>query len=134
MKYNFNWAAVSGGAPYVTISTIAIAFNSVSIEKLGNPEKIMIGFDEENLTIGVKAFNNESDSELGIKPYAFAGRVKNGWVRVGCRDFVKYLKALSKLEFSPAKKFVATYDAKEKILVVKITDKFESEEDDKIET
>ena len=130
MKYNFNWSAVSGGAPYVTISTIAIAFNSVSIEKLGNPEKIVIGFDEENLAIGVKAFDNES----GAKPYAFAERVKYGWVRVGCRDFVKYLKTLSGIDFSPAKKFVATYDAKEKILVVKITDKFESAEYDETET
>ena len=126
MRYNFNWSAVSGGAPYVTISPIAIAFNSVSIEKLGNPEKVVIGFDEENLAIGVKAVEDNS----GIKSYTFAERVKNGWVRVGCRDFVKYLKALSGIDFSPAKKFVATYDAKDKILVVIISGSYEGEEGD----
>jgi hypothetical protein len=130
VKYNFNWSAVSGGAPYVTISTISINFNSVSIEKLGNPEKVVIGFDEENRVIGVKAYEENS----GVKPYAFADRVKNGWVRVGCRDFVKYLQALTGIGFSPAKKFVATYDNKERILIVEITGLSESEFDDAEET
>ena len=93
MNYSFNWSAVSGGAPYVTISPISIAFNSVSIEKLKNPEKVIIGFDEDNCVIGVKAYAGEP----AIKPYTFASRVKNGWVRIGCRDFVKYLQALKTL-------------------------------------
>lgn len=130
MKYNFNWSAVSGGAPYVTISPISIAFNSVSIEKLGNPEKVIIGFDEMNCAIGVKAYDGES----GIKPYTFAGRIKNGWVRVGCRDFIKYLQALSGTEFVPAKKYVATFDAKEEILIVAVGENFDNGDDDNMDT
>ena len=126
MRYNFNWSAVSGGAPYVSISLISINFNSVSIEKLGNPEKIVIGFDEENRVLGIKAY----DETLGVKPYMFAERVKNGWIRIGCRDFIKYLQALTGMGFSPSKKFLATYNAKEKILIVEISGKFESENDD----
>lgn len=125
MSFNFNWSAVSGGAPYVTLSSLGIAFNSVSIAKLGNPEKIIVGFDEEQCVIGVKAYDGES----GIKPYDFASRVKNGWIRIGCRDFIKYLQALSGIGFSPAKRYVATFDAKLSILVVSIRGEYSDGDD-----
>jgi len=114
MGYNFNWSAVSGGAPYVTLSSLGLAFNSVSIEKLGCPEKIIVGFDEEKCVIGIKAYNNET----GIKAYDFANRKKNGWIRIGCRDFMKYLESLVDMSFSPAKKYVAQYNDSEKTLIV----------------
>ena len=114
MSFNFNWSAVSGGAPYVTISSIALAFNSVSIEKLGSPERVVVGFDEAQCVIGVKAYLGEPN----LKPYDFARRVKNGWVRLGCKDFIKYLETLIGTSFSPSKKFLARYDDKENILLV----------------
>ena len=126
MGFNFNWSAVSGGAPYITLSSLGIAFNSVSIEKLGNPEKIMIGFDEGQRIIGVKAYKGEP----GIKPYEFADRVKNGWIRIGCRDFIKYLQALSGISFSSAKKYIAKFDAKESILLIDVMGGNESENSD----
>lgn len=116
VSFNFNWNAVSGGAPYVTVSNIAIAFNSVSIERLGSPEKIIIGFDEENCVIGIKAYCGE----VGAKPYDFSTRIKSGWVRIGCRDFVKYLSALTGQSFSPAKKYIAHFSTPEQILYVLI--------------
>ena len=123
MDYKFNWSAVSGGAPFVTFSSLGIAFNSVSIEKLGNPAQIMVGFDEEKCVIGVKAY----EGEPGIKPYDFSGRVKNGWIRIGCREFIKYLQILSGIEFSPAKRYVATFDANSRILTIAILGDSENE-------
>jgi hypothetical protein len=117
MTFHFDWNAVSGGAPYITVSTLSIAFNSVSIDKLGDPEKVIVGFDEEQCAIGVKAYSGEQN----VKPYDFAKRVKNGWVRIGCRDFIKYLSALTGISFSPAKKYVARFDAEGQILYVKIS-------------
>jgi len=127
MKYNFNWSAVSGGAPYVTISQTSIAFNSVSIEKLGNPEKVDVGFDEENCIIGIKPHDNSSTSS---KPFVFAEKIKNGWVRIGCRDFVKYLQVLTGVGFKPAKKYIATYDAINEILIINVKGHFENEKSD----
>ncbi|NLH45311.1 MAG: hypothetical protein GX451_04180 [Acholeplasmataceae bacterium] len=118
MEYNFNWSAVSGGAPYITFSSLGIAFNSVAIEKLGTPVQILIGFDEEHCAIGIKAFNNE----VGVKPYEFASRVKNGWIRIGCKDFIKYLQSISPLDFTVSKKYVAQFDSNSKILSVKLLD------------
>lgn len=125
MSFNFNWNAVSGGAPYVTVSTISIAFNSVSIDKLGNPDKVIVGFDEEQRAIGVKAYSGESN----LKPYEFANRAKNGWVRIGCRDFIKYLSALTEIEFSPAKKYIAQFDTSDRVLYVLINNISESEDE-----
>lgn len=116
MKYNFNWSAVSGGAPYITLSSLGIAFNSVSIDKLKTPEKILVGFDEDNCVIGIKAFTGEP----GLKPYEFASRIKNGWIRIGCKDFIKYLQSLAKLDFTTSKKYIAKYDAEEETLTVEI--------------
>ena len=123
MGFSFNWSAVSGGAPFCTLSTLGIAFNSVSISKLGNPEKIIVGFDEEQLVIGIKAYEGEED----VKPYEFASRVKNGWVRIGCKDFIKYLQKLSGLDFKSSKKYVAHFDKEQKILVVHVKDNAEDD-------
>lgn len=123
MSFNFNWNAVSGGAPYVTLSTLSIALNSVSISKLGNPEKVVVGFDEDQYVIGVKAYSGEEN----IKAYDFASKVKNGWVRIGCRDFIKYLSTITGMGFYPAKRYVARFDAKENVLFVLVQETAESE-------
>ena len=55
MKFNFDWNCVAAGAPYITISELALGFNLPSISLLGNPEEVVVGFDEKTMTIGVKA-------------------------------------------------------------------------------
>jgi hypothetical protein len=123
VSFQFNWNAVSGGAPYVTISTISIAFNSASIGKLRNPERVIIGFDEEQCAIGIKAYSGEPN----IKPYDFASKAKNGWVRIGCRDFIKYLSTLTHVDFSPAKRYVARFDTQTEVLYILVGESFENE-------
>ena len=86
---------------------------------LGNPENVAIGFDEEHMCIGVKAISGNSD----VKSYKFRDRIRNGWVRIGCRDFVKYLAAISGLTFAPAMKYVATMDESNTILYILINRK-----------
>ena len=124
MKFNFDWTAVSGGAPYVSLAALGISFNSVSISKLGNPDKIIIGFDEEQCVIGIKAYNYEPD----LKPYEFSSRVRGGWIRIGCKDFIKYLQSLTGIDFSTTKRYVANYDSSEGILLVHV--KGESDDGD----
>ena len=116
MNYNFDWSAVSNGALYVSISTLGIAFNSLSIERLGSPEKVIVGFDEKNCAIGIKKY----DGEEGVKPYKFANRIKNGWVRLGCKGFVTYLQSITEIDFSSAKRYIAKYDAENRVLVVRV--------------
>lgn len=121
--FKFDWNSISGGAPYVTLTSLGISFNSVAISKLGNPEKVLIGFDEENLAIGIKPFENENN----IKVYEFASRVKNGWIRIGCKDFIKYLQKISGIDFSEAKRYVAKTEPETGIMYVTVTDQADTD-------
>ena len=122
MKYNFDWNYVAAGAPYITISELALGFNAPSISLLGNPEEVIIGFDDQTMTIGVKKY----DGNENVKSYKFYSRMKNGWVRIGCKEFIKYLSSLTGLEFSPAIRYIAKYDEQEEILYISVLDALQS--------
>ena len=128
MDYNFDWNIVSEGAPYVTISKLGIAFNAASVKKLNSPDYIMLGFDCGHMVIGVKAASemNENDNNT----YQFRERIKNNWVRIGCKDFVRYLERLSGLSFAKAKRYIADYDQDNLLLIIKVTEEGGEEEDD----
>lgn len=123
MDFNFDWNYISSGAPYVTISELGLAFNYPAICKLGTPDKVILGFDEANMAIGIKAYKEERD----IKSYEFASRIRNNWIRIGCKDFVKYLSSISGISFSPAKKYLAEYDKVKKILFITVDSNGEEE-------
>lgn len=116
MKFNFDWNYVSAGAPCVTISEIALSFNSSAIALLGNPEEVAIGFDKKSLTIGIKKY----DGNKSVKPYRFYSRMKNGWVRIGCKDFLKHLSCITELKFRPAIRYIANYDTEEELLYISL--------------
>jgi hypothetical protein len=123
MKFNFDWDFVPAGAPYITVSNLGLAFNTPSINLLGSPDRIVVGFDEESMTIGVRKAN-EAEQE---KAYLFDSRIKNGWIRIGCKEFVKYLASISGISFSPAVRYIAKFDKDEAILYITITE----QDDDK---
>lgn len=125
MKYNFDWDIVSEGAPYVTISKLGIAFNMASIKKLGTPEYVMIGFDDKQMVIGVKATPEMNENDKNV--YQFRERIKSNWVRIGCKDFVKYLEKLSGISFAKAVRYVADFDSENLLLIIKVTEEGDDE-------
>lgn len=116
MDFNFDWNYVSAGAPYITISELGLAFNMPVINMLGCPEDVVVGFDEGNRTIGIK----DAENMKNVKTYKFKSRIKDGWVRIGCKDFIKCLSMLTGIKFSPAKRFVARFDESAGILYVTV--------------
>lgn len=129
MKFNFDWNYVAAGAPYITISELALGFNAPSISLLGNPEEVIIGFDDQTMTIGVKKY----DGNENVKSYKFYSRMKNGWVRIGCKEFIKYLSSLTGLEFSPAIRYIAKYDEQEEILYISVLDALQSQKYEEVD-
>lgn len=125
MDFEFDWNYVSSGAPYVTISKLGLSLNLPAINMLGNPENVAIGFDSRRMAIGIRE-SNENDSS---KTYKFASRVRNGWIRIGCKDFIKYLSILANINFDNAKKYVARFDAEKRILYILIDDKSDIKEE-----
>lgn len=114
-NYSFDFSFIKSGAPIITLSAFGISFNRLSRSMLGFPEKINIGFDENAKAIGIRAHIEGSS----LVNYEFESRVKNDWIRIGCKDFIKYLSSITKIDFSDkAKQFVAEYDEDTKTLIV----------------
>ena len=59
--------------------------------------------------------------------------MKNGWVRIGCKDFVKYLSTLTGLKFNPAIRYVAKFDTEDRILYISVLDALENEENKEVD-
>lgn len=124
MSYSFDWDIVSEGVPYVTISKAGLAFNMPAIKKLEIPNYVMVGFDECRMIIGIKGV---SSANAYKNTYPFKERIKNNWVRIGCKDFIKYLEKKSGMCFSDAKRFDAEYDSEERILCIYVREDLEED-------
>ncbi|MBR6254155.1 MAG: hypothetical protein IKR22_01845 [Clostridiales bacterium] len=118
MNYNFDWDIVSEGAPYVTISKLGVAFNMAAIKKLGTPAFVMLGLDSEKMVLGVKTAPEWCENDKNT--YQFRERIKNGWVRIGCKEFVRYLEKLSGMDYSRARRYIADFDSENQLLIVKV--------------
>jgi hypothetical protein len=117
MTYNFDFSYLKNGAPAVTLSSFGIAFNKGAIESLGTPDQVIIGYDPDQQAIGVRARGDDTTSPC----YDFAPRVKNDWIRIGAKDFMKHLSRTSKIDFlTKAKQFIAEYDEETQTLIVVI--------------
>lgn len=90
---------------------------------------MLLGFDDQTMTIGVKKY----DGNENVKSYKFYSRMKNGWVRIGCKEFIKYLSSLTGLEFSPAIRYIAKYDEQEEILYISVLDALQSQKDEEVD-
>ena len=88
-----------------------------AIESLGTPDQAIIGYDPDQQAIGVRARGEDTTSPC----YDFAPRVKNDWIRIGAKDFMKHLSRTSKIDFlTKAKQFIAEYDEETQTLIVVI--------------
>ena len=116
MEYSFNYSFLKTGTPIVTLSSLGLAFNKGAIDLLGAPSEVVIGYDENRHAIGVR----EATEEMSKMPrYGFSTRIRNDWVRIGAKDFVRYLNAVTKIDFiSKAKQFIPEYDQDTKTLVI----------------
>ena len=94
--YSFDYHFIKAGAPIVTLNSTGIAFNPVVRSMLGHPEYIAIGFDAGRKAIGARPAQEREDADV----YPFEGREKNGWVRIGCREFIKHLSEITEMDFS----------------------------------
>lgn len=115
MAYDFNFEYIRHGGPVVTLSSLGISFNRGAIDALGNPDQVLLGYDEKQRAIGVRARGEDTTSPF----YEFGSRVKNDWVRIGAKDFAKYLSKVSGIDFlTKAKQFIPEFDEETQTLVI----------------
>lgn len=112
--YNFDFSFVRSGAPIITLSSTGLAFNSIVRNMLNYPAEIDVGYDENANAIGICAHRPENAG----KPYEFETRQKDGWVRISCRDFMRYLSQKNGIDFTKAKQFIPEFDSSTGMLIV----------------
>lgn len=118
-NFCFNYTLAKSGGPVVTINEFCLAFNSVVVDFLGKPEKVAIGFDEQNHAIGVRPVVPQDDGAL-ISIYDFGKKVDDyGWVRVAMKDFLRYVAHGSEVDFlNGAVQFVPEFDRDNKMVII----------------
>lgn len=118
MSFNFMWITPSGGPPIVSMATYGITFNNSVIELMKRPDEIKIGFDEEKKVIGVKPVYEPNNDSPG---FPFAKRERQGTVRIGQKDFIKYITNRTSIDFSTSKKYFGNWDENEQLLTIDLT-------------
>lgn len=115
MDYSFDFGYLKNGTPTVTLSSLGIAFNRGAVDMLGSPAQIIVGYDEKNHAIGVRSRGDNTTAPY----FDFASRVRHEWVRIGAKDFVKYLSKVTGIDFlTKAKQFIPEYDAETNTLII----------------
>lgn len=121
-EFNFDFTLIRRGAPVVTLSSLGIALNESTQKMLGNPDYISIGYDTARKTLALRV--TDKDDENG---YKIGGRARQGWVRVGCRDFIRYISSETGIDcVNRAKQFFAQYNDEIKMVIVEISEENEN--------
>ena len=91
-KVDFDWAQkLTAGGPAITIADYGVLINRSAHEMMGKPEHVILGFDEDTRTIGIKIV----DLDLRIPDWPKDARVfktnpsDDGIVRLNCRPFIR---------------------------------------------
>lgn len=115
--FEFDFSFVRSGSPIVTFSAIGLSFNAGARGMLGYPARVDIGYDEKANAIGVRAHTDGSE----VQAYEFESRVKDNWVRISAKDFMRYLSQKSGIDFiTKSKQFLPFFDDDNKMLIVMI--------------
>lgn len=131
MDLNFIWSTPSAGGPIVSIAEYGITFNAMTIELLRRPKQVMIGYEQDKNIVGIKPIYNEDENKT--KAFTFIERERHGSVRIGNKDFVKYIGSKSGLDFSTSRKFIADWDGENEMIIVDLNKPLDSSSNDSSE-
>lgn len=125
---NIVWFDRSLGAPAITVAQYGIVFNRASVEALGEPEYVLLGFDPKTYRIFAKpASESEENSAF---PFRARKRHQDGSVRVNNKDFIRMLCEHMEIVLEQAEKCVAKLDKNTGMLVAEIpVNKADEDED-----
>jgi len=114
-EFNFDFRAVKNGAPIVTLSSFGIAFNELSRKYLGFPEEICMGYDSQKKAVGIKPYQGEDN----LPRFKFESKARNGWIRIGCKEFMRYLARETNLDFlTKGLQFSPEMSSDKKLLII----------------
>lgn len=113
---DFEWYYPSSELLKVSISDTSITFYNETVEAMGSPKYILLGFNEDNKVIGVKACDTEEENSL-----AFSLKQKNSYIRINDKKFIRFINSRLEDGFNEKlkqEKYAAKWDKEKGFLYI----------------
>lgn len=113
---DFEWYYPDSEILKVSISETAITFYNETVEAMGSPQYIQLGYNEKNKVIGVKACSTKEENCV-----PFSLKKKNSYVRINDIKFIRFIKSRIGEKYSTKnsqRRFPAKWDSREGILYI----------------
>jgi hypothetical protein len=128
LNFEFEWFNKELGANTVTVAEYGLLFNRAATETLGRPEMVLLGFDKNNLVIGIKPITQ--DHPEASSGFVYIERERSGQVRINSKDFIRSIKQYwSVASLNPAKRYTGVWDETSSIMYVDIKRSIGDDED-----
>ena len=114
----FEWYVPKNKNSYISIAKYGMTFSNSAIDMIGNPEYIMVGYDEKNNIIAIKSCSK--DERKGMKLNKLG---KNINIRLANRGLTYYLISMGVKIEAKARKYNIKYDEKQKLFYINLKEK-----------
>ena len=84
--FEFEYFDPGLGSVTVSIAEYGLTFSKAAVEVLGRPKYVMLAYDKGRQVVGVIPVDENESKKL-----EFISRLKNGYVRINTKDFVRFL-------------------------------------------
>jgi len=128
--FEFEYFNPALGAITVSIAEYGLTFSKAAVEVLGRPQYVMLAYDKTKQIVGVIPVD-----EAESKKIEFISKMKNGYVRINTKDFVRFLMKHfpddPQMFGKKATRYFSYWDEKTNVLVVdlkRLLDQHNSEE------
>lgn len=121
--------ARNGSAPVVSIAEYGITFFNGTLTIMKNPDFIKLGFDKDKSSIVAAPCNEDDDNAI-----EFISRKRNGYVRIGNKDFIRFIKSMMNDEMiitKNATKYLAKWNDDENLLEISLNNPLDKENIDR---
>ena len=116
MPYEFDYAFLRSGTPMITLWKHGIALNEGADRMLGMPEYVAIGYDQKAGAIAVRPKKPQDTAA-----YPFTSRFRDGWVRIGAREFMRLISVRHAINCTEKSvRVIPDFVQKENMLIVNI--------------
>lgn len=115
--FEFDFFDPNLGSVTVSVAEYGLTFSRAAVEVLGRPNYIMLAYDKNKCVIGVVPA-----AESETRKIEFISKVKNGYVRINTKDFIRFLMKYypddAQMFGSKAIRYFSYWDENNNVLVV----------------
>ncbi|MDT8903182.1 hypothetical protein [Anaeroselena agilis] len=133
MLFKFEYFNPSLGTITVSIAEYGLTFSRAAVEVMSKPDYIVLAFDKEKQVIGVIPTSESEPNKI-----EFISKLKNGYVRINNKDFIRFLMRYfqdsSEMFTGRAIRYFSYWDEDNKALIVDLKRPLDSNDDGGNET